>query len=154
VCAKASVRGNVRTACTVLDPSAAPGASLDLGACADWVMPNANARGYYRFALDRDGLLRLTGRELAHLTTAERLSLAGDIDALLRSAALSAKDALVALEPLAKDPHGAVATAPLALFRLLVEDVLDGASAAKLRAHVRQLYAPAAASLGWRRAPG
>jgi alanyl aminopeptidase len=154
VCAKASVGGKVQTSCAVLDPEAPSGTSLDLGACADWVMPNVNARGYYRFALDRDGLLRLTGRELAHLTTAERLSLAGDIDALLRSATLSAKDALDAIEPLARDPHGAVATSPLALFRLLIEEVLDGASAAKLRAHVRRLYAPAAAALGWRRAPG
>ncbi len=152
VCAKASVAGKVQTACTVLDPKGR--ASLDLPGCADWVMPNANARGYYRFALDRDALLHLTTKALAQLTTAERLALAGDVDALARSATLSAKDAFSALEPLAKDPHGAVATAPIALFRTLIEEVLDDASAAKLRARVRALYAPAAASLGWKHAPG
>jgi alanyl aminopeptidase len=88
------------------------------------------------------------------LTTAERLALAGDIDALLRSATLPAKDALVALEPLAKDPHGAVATAPLGVYRFLAEDVLDDAAAARLRTYVRRLYRPAAAALGWRKAPG
>jgi alanyl aminopeptidase len=145
--------GPVRTACTLLAPG---GGSIDLGGCPDWVMPNADARGYFRFALDGDGLARLQMRGLPHLTAAERLSLAGDVEALFQSATLPARFALAAMDPLARDAHGAVATAPLDLYASVADDVLagDAAAAAKLRAHVRSLYAPAAASLGWRAAPG
>jgi alanyl aminopeptidase len=152
VCVKAGIGGKVQTSCVVLDPETP--ASVDLGGCAEWVMPNAEARGYLRFALDRDTLLRLTGRELGRLTTAERLALAGNLDALLRSATLPAKDVLFALEPLAKDPHGAVATSPLGAYRFIADDVLDERASPKLRAYVRRLYGPAAASLGWRGVPG
>jgi alanyl aminopeptidase len=152
VCVKASIGGKVQTSCALLDPEAPR--SVDLGGCAEWVMPNADARGYHRFALDRDALLRLTGRELGRLTTAERLALAGNLDALLRSATLPAKDVLLALEPLAKDPHGAVATSPLGAYRFIADDVLDERASPKLRAYVRRLYGPAAASLGWRGVSG
>jgi alanyl aminopeptidase len=147
VCVKAGVGGKVVDACTLLD---ARSGSIALPGCADWLMPNAGAHGYYRFTLDSGDLARLRDRGTKALTTAERMALAGDMDAAFRSASLSSSDALHALEPLARDAHGAVASMPLALYRFVGENVLDGAAEAKLHAYVSRLYGAAVKSLGWR----
>ncbi len=150
VCARASVGGKVVEACRLLE--AATG-SIPLAGCADWFMPNADARGYYRFTEDAADLARLRDHGTAKLTAAERMMLAEDMEAAFRSASLSSGEALAALRPLARDAHGAVASAPLGLYRFISDELLDDASRAKLRRYVGALYAPAVKSLGWRAAP-
>ena len=66
------------------------------------------------------------------LTTAERMALGGDLDAAFRSGALSSTDALHAIEPLARDAHGAVAWIPLVFYKFMSENVLDGAAGARI----------------------
>ena len=151
VCARAEVGGKVIDACTLLD---ARTGTLPLPGCAAWVMPDADGRGYYRSTLDPADLARLRDRGTKHLTTAERVALAGDLEAAFRSGALSSVDALRAVEPLAKDAHGAVALTPLSLYRFVAEEALGAPSRAKLGAYVRRLYAPAVRSLGFRATPG
>jgi alanyl aminopeptidase len=152
VCVSAGVGGKVEAVCGLLDGK---GTTLPLASgCADWVMPNVDARGYYRFALDAEGFGRLRDRGVRHLGVRERLALAGDIDAVFHSATLGAGDALRTIEPLARDSHGAVATAPLGLYRFVSENLLDGALSPRFRAYLQRLYSPAARSLGWRASRG
>jgi alanyl aminopeptidase len=147
--------------CTVLD---APSATVELPACADWVMANADAAGYYRTAPSAADLARLRDRGMAGLSTVERVRLGHDLEAGFASAALPGGDVLRALEPLARDPHGAVAQVPLALLGFVDDDIVGppaaadpGAAAdpaqarrrAAFRARVARLYAPAVAALGW-----
>jgi alanyl aminopeptidase len=152
VCARAGVKGKVVEACTLLDARARAG-SIALPGCADWFMPNADARGYYRFALAPGDLARLRDHGTKLLATTERLSLAEDLDAAFHSASIPSGDALRALEPLARDVHGAVASAPLATYGFVHDELLDGPAQAKLGRYVSALYAPAVRSLGWRSAP-
>ena len=59
---------------------------------------------------------------------------------------------LRALEPLARDPHGAVALVPRKLLALVDAFVVDGRGSKRrttLRARIARLYAPAVAALGW-----
>jgi cytosol alanyl aminopeptidase len=66
---------------------------------------------------------------------------------------------LRALEPLARDPHGAVALVPRALLGFLDRYVIDDADPrgparrAQLRSRIARLYAPAVARLGWTPSP-
>jgi len=147
VCVRAGIAGRVEVACGRLD---ARTGAIDLPGCADWIMPNADAAGYYRFTLDGSDLARLRDRGVARLSTAERLALAENIDAGLRSGSLTSGDALKALEPLARDAHGTVAAEPLDLFRSIDDFVIGDDMRAVWRAYVARLYAPAAAALGWR----
>src|SRR5262249_7899484 len=117
---------------------------------ADWVMPNAQAAGYYRATLPSDDLVRLRDRGMRRLSVVERVHLAHDLEAAFRSGALPGGDVLRALEPLARDAHGAVARLPFDLFTFVDSFIVDGAQRALLRAHVAKLYAPAALALGWK----
>jgi alanyl aminopeptidase len=134
---------------------AAPTGSIALSDCPDWVLPNAAAAGYYRSALAAGDLKRLRERGLAWLSTVERVQLGRDVEAAFDSAALPGGDVLRALEPLAGDPHGAVALVPLGLlgwldaFMFDPQDPRDRAHRAALRARIARLYAPAVAQLGW-----
>jgi len=151
VCIRAGLTGRVVETCTVL--GAATG-TLELPACADWIMPNAQAAGYYRSTLPAGDLAHLQGRGTQQLSTAERVMLAHDLEAAFRSGALPGGDVLRGLEPLARDPHGAVAAVPLELWSLIDAYLVDGKPRAALRAHLARLYAPAVASLGWRPSAG
>lgn len=141
------VRTDAGEACTLLSE---PTGTLELPACPAWVMPNAGATGYYRFTQPTDDLAHLRDRGTSHLTTAERLALVNALDAAFRSGAMPGAEVLRALEPLARDKHGTVAIAPLAVFGFVDDFMVSGAQRATLRARIAKLYAPAVAALGWR----
>src|SRR5262249_6263187 len=92
---RAGIAGRGESACTLL---AERSGSLELPACADWVMPNAQAAGYYRATLPTDDLVRLRDRGMRRLAVVERLHLAHDLEAAFRSGALPGGDVLRALE--------------------------------------------------------
>jgi alanyl aminopeptidase len=149
VCVRAGFGKRVEQVCTLL--TAATGV-VELPGCADWIMPNADAAGYYRTTLAGDDLARLRDRGMAQLSVVERLRFSHDLGAAFRSAALPGGDVLRALEPLARDPHGNVAVVPLSLFGFVDAFMVDGAGRKALRGHVAKLYAPAVAALGWKAA--
>jgi alanyl aminopeptidase len=149
VCIRAGIGKRVEDVCTLLG---APTGSVALPGCAAWIMPNAQGAGYYHSALALDDLARL--RDHGRLAVVERVTLAHDLEAAFRSAGLPGGDVLRALEPIARDPHGAVALIPLELFAFVDANIVDGKQRATLRARIRKLYAGAVASLGWTPAAG
>jgi alanyl aminopeptidase len=147
VCVRAGIGKRVEQVCELLS---APTGTIELPGCAAWIMPNAQGAGYYHSALGVDDLARLRERGAGQLSVVERVTLAHDLEAAFRSAALPGGDVLRALEPLAHDGHGAVAVLPLELFEFVDDFLVDGKQRAALRTHIAKLYAPAVASLGWR----
>jgi len=147
VCVRAGIASHVELACTLLDTRTG---TLALPGCADWIMPNADAAGYYRSTMSPDDLARLRDRATRLLSVVERLSLAHDLEAAFQSAALPGGEILRALEPVARDPHGAVALAPLGVLGFVDRYIADGPQRAVLRNRIARLYAPALAALGWR----
>ncbi len=147
VCVRAGIGARVEQVCTVLDGATG---TLALPGCADWVLPNADAAGYYRSTLPPADLARLRDRGLSRVATVERVAFGNDLLAAFNSGALPGDEVLRALEPVARDRHGAVAVAPLGLFGFVDEMMVTGAARTRLRARVARLYAPALASLGWR----
>jgi alanyl aminopeptidase len=148
VCVRFGIGERTGQACTVLD---AETGSLDLPGCPDWIWPNADAAGYYRSALATEDLARLGKPH--RLSTVERVQLGHDLEAAFASAALPGGDVLRALEPIARDPHGAVALVPRKLLGLVDAFIVDGPDLAArrkaLRARITRLYAPAVAQLGF-----
>ncbi len=143
VCVRVAIGKQITQQCTLL---AEHSGAIELPACADWMMPNADATGYYRFTMPAADLARLPASKLS---TAERVSLATNLEAAFRSAALPGGDVLRASEPLTRDPHGAVATVPIGLVRFVDRFMVDGAARTAFRRHFAKLYTPAAKSLGW-----
>jgi aminopeptidase N len=78
VCLRAS---SGKTICDILDE---PRENIRLDTCPTWVMGNAGARGYYRFAASPEAVRRLSD-DIAPLSSPERVALVSDEWSLARS---------------------------------------------------------------------
>jgi alanyl aminopeptidase len=116
--------------------------------CPDWVFPNADADGYYRFALASADLAKLR-KHLDSLTTREKLAYATSVRAGYSRGTTPYADALAAVTPLVAEHDPAAAEEPMGY----VSQARDWLSADSLRAKVesyaRTLYGPLARKLGW-----
>src|SRR5690606_25891132 len=112
--------GRAGRACTIVG---APGARLELDAtsCPAWVVPNAEARGYYRYDIPRASLVAL-GR--APLDDSEAVDLAYNLRALLYSGAVTLPDAMTVLAELARRPGRHVTVAVVELLTEIAERAL------------------------------
>jgi aminopeptidase N len=90
-----------------------PSATVPLaaGAIPAWVMPNAEARGYFRWSVPPDMMQALARQATEVMTPAERIAFLGNLAALLDAGALHGDQYLAALAELARDPEPIVAEA-------------------------------------------
>ena len=122
---------------------------IALDTCPDWIHPNADGIGYYRWSLDDAGLAALRQRGLRHLSTTEKLSLVDSLQAAFAADRAEPGPVVDAFLSLAGDAHHAVATAPMGFYADLLEQHLEGASAEGLRARLRRAYGAQGRRLGW-----
>jgi len=119
-----------------------------------WVMPNANASGYYRFSLDKPQLTRLTA-VVGKLSDAEQLAYADAVSASFRHGDLDAGEVMAAFKPLTASPISDVATAPLGQLAWIAHHVArTDAQRARVDGWVREAYLPRLQKLGYRRVAG
>ncbi|HJW07277.1 MAG TPA: M1 family metallopeptidase [Rhodanobacter sp.] len=142
-----------KVACEMLDQATGsmelPGASTPT-----WVMPNANASGYYRFSLDQAGLDRLV-KQVGKLSDAEQLAYADAINASFRRGDLDAGQVLAALQPLTGSKIREVAVAPLdAASGLYRRIAVTDAQRTRLAAWAKAAYLPRLEQLGYQRKAG
>ena len=114
----------------------------------EWVLPNADMRGFYRLALDRVQAATLLTE--GGLSPAERLGVASDLEALVASGHLPAGDALELVSVLALDPHPRVIVAALDLLES-VESVVPDRDLDDLAAFANRVFGEQARALGWKR---
>ena len=155
VCARYGSGGVEKQVCTLLstETGVLPLERADTG-FVDWVIPNADSNGYYRWSLAPRDLAALRKAGYAKLTTRERMSLGMSLKSALRSGELALADALPALEVLAHDPDGSVASEPMGVLRQLEDDWTDEALRPSVRRYEAGLYREAVRKLGWKPAPG
>ena len=91
---------HVRT--VVLD---GPTASVDLGYDVDWVFPDADSWGYYRWSVPDETMQRLAGDGRTNLTERERIGFLGNAYALLTAGSLGGGEYLALLAEFASDPE-------------------------------------------------
>lgn len=140
-------RDEPSSTCGVL--SEAEGSIALEGECPDWIHPNADGIGYYRWSLDDEGLAALRTGGLRHLSTTEKLSLVDSLTAAFAANAADGGAVVEALLALAGDDHRAVASAPLGFYEQLLEQILDATHAEKLRARLQRAYGREGRRLGW-----
>ncbi|RUL76808.1 M1 family metallopeptidase [Dyella choica] len=127
---------------------------LDGASHATWVMPNAYARGYYRFSMAKPQWHALT-QHVAELSDTEQLAYADGIDAGFRHGELDAGDALTALKPLANASTREVVAAPLNTVAWIYHhEAHTDAQRAKLAAWVSDAYLSRMEQLGYQRKLG
>jgi alanyl aminopeptidase len=151
VCVRYSASGALRESCLLLSQREE---QVPLVGCPEWLFPNADAAGYYRWALAAQGLADLRGRGYATLSARERISYAQNLASAFRSGALPADVVLAALAPLAADENGAVASQPMDVLDFVHDEIADAALKRKVETEAQRLYGPVLARLGWRAAPG
>jgi cytosol alanyl aminopeptidase len=127
---------------------------VDLGgasaACPAYVFPNADAAGYYRFALAPRDLAALRAHGISRLTTHERVAYGTSLRSAYARGTTPMKDIFAAVAPLASDRDPAVAEEPMGYVSqardwLFADEALRG----RIEAYGRDLYAPVAGRLGW-----
>ena len=146
ICARYAVGKKISESCTLLTSTEG---TLPLDACPDWVLPNADAAGYFRFALAPADLAKLTKKGLPLLSVREKLAVADSVWAAYSRGTTPAADVLAALEPFAKDAHPMLATEPLGMVTQAREWLFTDPLREKVEAYGRKLYEPAFAELGY-----
>jgi alanyl aminopeptidase len=117
-------------------------------------MPNANARGYYRFNLSKQDWNTLT-QHVASLSDTEQLAYADSIDAGFRHGDLNASDVMNALKPLTGVATREVVVAPLQTIAWIYQnEATNDAQRAKVAAWVKDAYLPRMQQLGYQRKAG
>ncbi|MFW6052018.1 MAG: M1 family metallopeptidase [Myxococcota bacterium] len=117
--------------------------------CAEWVMPNADGAGYYRFALGESALSDLRRRGWAALSAREKLAVSGSVRAAFAAAELAVPDVFGALETFARSDVRPVAELPTGLVDFAHEHLVDEAKRPSVARFGRRLYAPVWRRLGW-----
>jgi aminopeptidase N len=134
-------------ACGLVPPE---GAEIPLAAkrCPRWIYPNADERGYFRFALPREGLTALV-KGARSLPPAERLGLVADTSALVETGDADADALLDLLEALRGERDRRVVDQMILALARLGRGAVDDASRPAFRALVSRLFLPTARELGF-----
>ena len=103
----------------------------------DWIMPNANGAGYYRFTLSADGWAALLAN-LDQLNTREALSAQDSLVAAFRAGEVDADTYLTGMKAFAQHPEYDVASGSTRLLSF-IHDEFPGARPG-LAAHIRDTY--------------
>src|SRR5438552_3641691 len=125
VCARYSAQGAENESCILLSQ---PEGALPLDACPAWVLPNADASGYYRWTLPARDLRELTGAAYRRLRPRERISLAANVQAAMRAGTLGFSEGMAATAPLAADPDPQVARIPIDVLVAARDDLVPEVS--------------------------
>lgn len=145
-CVRYGAGGIVTKECMLLT-GAETTMALNSAECPDFVMPNADGAGYYRFALDDAGWRNLMAG-FDGLNQKEALVAADSLSAAYQANRLSTVALIEAMRTIASSPHSQVAMAPgKDLIRLSNELVPDDARDAVL-ALMREFYRPRLDALG------
>lgn len=148
--------GDKKTSTTWCFEHVGPTVSREVTACPTWIVPNAEARGYFRAVVDPVVVKQLLTpksalAKVAKPSAVERMMLVIDLRAAVERGEVD-RTKLLALAPLiAADPDERVAQAALeaALFRF---DLLEAALYAKAMSYFGKTFGARASRLGWKRA--
>jgi alanyl aminopeptidase len=107
--------------------------------CPDWIMPNADGAGYWRFTLS-DGNWEALAENFDQLSGGEQMMFADSLVAAFQAGEVSAEAMLAGL---AVTPEGAWDAASIPLGRLSgLTGILDDADQGLMRARLQQTYRP------------
>lgn len=142
----------VREQCMLLDEEADT-MVLTGKRCPDWILANADGAGYYRAAYAIEMQSMLLGPARRHLSVAERVRLARDIQGSIRSGNLEMGEALAMVPALLADPSDHVALAAVDLVASMRAHLVPAALRPNHDRYVRKTFGARARALGWQPRP-
>ena len=151
VCARFGRGGASTTQCFLLDQSKQ---SFPVeGGCADWYLPNANASGYYRFAMNEKEFAAL-GKTVGTLQADEQVIYADAIASAFRRGEASPAQVLEALPVLAKSDQPEVVTSLIGTVEWLHLHLANKTTMPVLDAYVTHIYGPLLQAVCYRKKAG
>lgn len=138
VCMKYPAGDSTSTQCEMLEQPEAD-VSLKAGSCPAWIMPNADAKGYYQWSLSGEGYSSLLAQSDA-LQPVEMMSVAGSVGAAFRAGKIDTAEAMKALKPLADSDSHEVAKEPMGLVGFARTRLVNEDTKPKVEAFARKLY--------------
>jgi aminopeptidase N len=154
VCVRYGTGKQEARACTLLTAKTGELVLTGATACPDWVVPNADARGYYHTKLEGDLLRKLTRGGAKPLSLTERMGLLGDAQALMASNALPVDEALGVVTSLLPSDDRDLLTGALGMVGSLRREFIPEALRPKYAAFVRRTFGDKARALGMQPRPG
>lgn len=121
---------------------------------AEWVFPNADGAGFFRFALDDTALTRLVPAVQTALNPAERLTLIGNQWALVRACKADVAQFLTLLGGFRAETDRAVLAAITERLSWLATHVVDDAARPAFERFTGDFLRPHVDALGWDPRPG
>jgi alanyl aminopeptidase len=120
------------------------------GGCPDWYLPNAGARGYYRFEMAPADLAKL-GKAIPRLTAPEQVVYADTLSSGFERGEIEPGVVLDAMPSLASSDMPQVATALLHSFEWIRDQLADDRSREVLDTYAMSIHRPRLEHLGYRR---
>ena len=152
VCARFGIGEDVRTECALIDTSEG---QVALGEeCPSWVMPNADAAGYYRFALPSRDFAALRRNGWRSLSTREQLAVADSLRAAFNGGTAPAAEILSALEPIGRTGPRQVAAVAMEILGYLDDHVVPERLRENFRRYSERVFLRRFRRLGWGSTPG
>ncbi|MEJ7728501.1 MAG: M1 family metallopeptidase [Polyangiaceae bacterium] len=148
VCARYPVGAEVKETCTLLAEEKA-GVDLEGTACPGWVLPNADASGYYRWMLSVADTRKLAAAGWAKLGPRERTSFAESLRTGWSRGTLPAAELMPMLAPLADDPQPAVVAAAASVLDGVHDWLALEPAGAEVEAYGRKIFAKKYREVGW-----
>jgi alanyl aminopeptidase len=146
-------KGKPRSLTVVLDKESMT-VRLPGGGRPEWVHPNADEAGYYRWSVDPATLRRLIAVAPTALTARERIGFVQNAGALLRSGAIHGDEYLHILAGFSGDSNPLVISALAAGLAAAKESFLTDENETAFAAYVRRVLGPALRRYGPDRKPG
>jgi len=134
-----------KTSCAI---AAGTPASIPLDTCADWVVANAGARGYYR-VVNSPATLRTLAANLKSLEPSERLALIADEWALVLKRRHDIASFMDVAAGFKAEQSAAVVETLVGSLKQVGDDLTTPASRPAYRAWLTGLLSPALAEVGW-----
>jgi len=150
VCIRYGKGKTTAESCTLLSEKKATFPLADsANGCPDWIFPNAEAAGYYRFALPPADLARLKKAGLGALSMREKTAFANSVRAAYGRGVTPFGAAMEALAPLATEPDPNLAGEPMGILSQARDWLHAEPVRSDIEAYGRALYGDIGKRLGW-----
>ncbi len=153
VCVKYPAGEGTARACVLMDGGPAELVLDTASSCPAWIDANADASGYYRTLYKGDLLTRLLDA-WPSLAAGERVSILGDLAALVRSGQMTQGEVLKLAPRFAQDPQREVVTKAMSLHQGLDRFLVPEDLRPQWRRYLGGMYSARAKQLGFRAKPG
>jgi alanyl aminopeptidase len=137
---------SVKTAQLVIDEASE---IVDIGGDVDWILPNADQRGYFRWSIPDEMLAQLGEDAPSHLNVRERMGLLTNLWSLLAADKLDGDDYLSAMQSLSTDVDAAVLRALVSELSSVRETFITPDLMLQFATFIRDMFGPVMDRIGY-----